>query len=122
MIQGWFGSYDELFFQIELIAGDGLELPVEVMLDTGFSDWLVIDKQDLEILGWQYLGERNMLLAQGEAQFDIYAGNVRIDRKEFDIPVYAGDGISDILFGRQWLKTRRLLVDMPSATLKLGET
>lgn len=105
-----------------MITGDGLELPVEVMLDTGFSDWLVIDKQDLEVFDWEYLGERNMLLAQGEAKFDIYAGKVRIDGQEFDIPVYAGEGVSEILLGRQWLKTRRLVVDMPLGVLTLGET
>jgi predicted aspartyl protease len=60
-----------------------------------------------------------MLLAQGEAKFDIYAGKVRIDGKEFDIPVYAGEGVSEILLGRQWLKTQRLVVDMPSGVLTL---
>ncbi|MBD2438217.1 aspartyl protease [Nostoc sp. FACHB-110] len=120
MIQGWFGSYDELFFEIELIAEDGSDLPVEVILDTGFSDWLVIDKQDVEAFDWEYLGERNMLLAQGEGIFDIYAGKVRIEGQEFDIPVYAGESVSEILFGRQWLKTRRLVVDMSSGILTLG--
>jgi hypothetical protein len=38
MIQGWFGSYDELFFSIELITRNGWELSVDVLLDTGFSD------------------------------------------------------------------------------------
>jgi predicted aspartyl protease len=40
MIQGWFSDDDELFFEIELIAADGLELVVDVLLDTGFSGWL----------------------------------------------------------------------------------
>lgn len=47
MIQGRFGDKDELFFEIELIAEDGLELPVDVMLDTGFSGWLAMNEQDL---------------------------------------------------------------------------
>ena len=37
MIQGWFGDDNELFFEINLIAADGLELTVDVLLDTGFS-------------------------------------------------------------------------------------
>lgn len=46
MIHGKFGDNDELFFEIELIADEQLELPVDAMLDTGFSGWLAIDKQD----------------------------------------------------------------------------
>jgi len=46
-------------------------------LDTGFSGWLAINKQDLEGLDWTYMGERDMLLAKGEAKFDIHAGKVR---------------------------------------------
>lgn len=119
MIQGKFGEQDELFFEIDLIAADGLEIPVDALLDTGFSDWLAIDRQDIEELGWDYVGERNMLLAKGETTFDIYIGKVRIDKQEFDIPVYAGDGVTEILLGRQWLKTRRLVVDMLSGVLTL---
>lgn len=36
MIQGTFGDEDELFLEIELIADNGLELPVDALLDTGF--------------------------------------------------------------------------------------
>jgi len=122
MIQGNFGSEDELYFEIDLIGADALELPVDALLDTGFSDWLAIDKQDLEVLGWQYLGERNMRLAKGETKFDIYAGTVRIDGQEFNIPVYAGDGVTEVLLGRKWLKTRQLVVDMPSGVLTLGSS
>ncbi len=51
MIQGIFGNSDELLFPIELITEEGLALEVYAMLDTGFSDWLAIDKQDLDGLG-----------------------------------------------------------------------
>ncbi len=120
MIHGNFGIDDELFFEIELITTEGLELPIDALLDTGFSDWLVIDKQDLQELNWRYLGERDMRMAKGEAKFDIYAGKVRIDEQEFDIPVYAGEGVTEFLLCRQWLKTRRLVVDIPSGILTLG--
>jgi predicted aspartyl protease len=43
MITGWFGDEDELFFELELITSDGLELPVDAMFDTGFSGWLAIN-------------------------------------------------------------------------------
>ncbi len=120
MISGKFGDDDELFFEIELIAADGLELPVEALFDTGFSWWLAINNQDLEALDWMYLEQQTMLTAQGNAEFDIYLGKVRIDGKDFDIPVHVGQGISEILLGRQWLKTRRLVVDISSGLLTLG--
>lgn len=119
MIRGKCGSEDELFFEIELIAEGELELPVDALLDTGFSDWLAIDKQDLDGLGWVYLGERTMLMAKGETKFDIYAGKVRLDGIEFNIPVHAGDGLIEVLIGRKWLRNRRLVVDIDSGVLML---
>ncbi|WP_332958224.1 hypothetical protein [Microcoleus sp. AR_TQ3_B6] len=44
MIEGRFGDEDELFFEVELIANNGLELPVDTLLDTGFWDWLAIEE------------------------------------------------------------------------------
>lgn len=122
MIQGWFGDDYALMFEVELIAEDGLELPVDVMLDTGFSGWLAINEQDLQGLGWIYVQTRVQKTAQGEAAFKIYAGKVRIDGKEFDIPIHVGREISEVLLGRQWLQTRRLLVDMSSGVLTLGNS
>jgi predicted aspartyl protease len=37
MIQGFFGDEGALMFEIELITDSGLELSVDVLLDTGFS-------------------------------------------------------------------------------------
>jgi predicted aspartyl protease len=120
MILGEFGNDDELVFEIEFIGADGLELPVDVILDTGFSGWLAIDEQDLQGLDWIYVQTRALRTARGEADFSIYAGQVRIDGQTFDIPVYVGEGVSEVLLGRQWLKNRRLVVDMPSRVLTLG--
>lgn len=120
MIEGKFGSDDELFFEIELIFDRGLELAVDAMLDTGFSGWLAIDEQDLEGLDWIYVTNRTMRTARGDAAFDIYVGKVRIDGEEFDIPVHVGEGVPEVLIGRQWLKSRRLVVDMQAGILSLG--
>jgi len=43
MISGRFSDGEELIFEIELIAANGFELPIDVVLDTGFSGWLAID-------------------------------------------------------------------------------
>jgi predicted aspartyl protease len=53
-------------------------------------------------------------------QRELYLPQVKIDRQTFDIPVHVGEGVSEVLLGRQWLKTRRLVVDMPSLVLTLG--
>jgi predicted aspartyl protease len=79
-----------------------------------------MDKQDLDGLEWVRLERQMMRTARGDFNFDIYAGKVRIDGQEFDIPVHVGEGLSEILIGLQWLKTRRLVVDMSSAILTLG--
>lgn len=72
MISGKFGDEDELFFEIDLIAADGLEIPVDALFDTGFFWWLAINNQDLEALDWIYVEQQTMLTAQGDAEFDIY--------------------------------------------------
>lgn len=119
MIEGRFADDDALFFEIELIAANGLELPVDAQLDTGFAGWLAINEQDLEELDWIYVAPHTIRTAQGDVDFDVYLGRVRIDGEEFDIPVNVGAGIPEILIGRQWLKTRRLVVDMPAGLLTL---
>jgi predicted aspartyl protease len=122
MIQGTFGDEDELFFEIDLLAENGFELLVDAMLDTGFSGWLAIDKQDLEGFDWTYLRQQTMTTARGDVDFELYIGKLRIDGQEFDIPVHAGDGLPEILIGRKWLKNRQLLVDMESGVLTLGKS
>jgi predicted aspartyl protease len=76
MISGFFGGEDALFFEIELITSDGLELSVDAMFDTGFSGWLAINNQDLDVLGWIYFDQQTMRTAQGDSRFDIYLGKV----------------------------------------------
>jgi predicted aspartyl protease len=44
MIRGQFNPRGELIFEIELIATDGDDaIPVNVLLDTGFTGWFAID-------------------------------------------------------------------------------
>jgi predicted aspartyl protease len=72
MIQGRFGERGEIFFEIELMTGDGINLPVDAMLDTGFTELMAINKQDLEELDWNFIRKDTLLTAQGEASFDLY--------------------------------------------------
>ncbi len=104
MIRGRFGENGQIYLEIDLISNDGLSLPVEAMLDTGFTEFLAINEQDVESLCWSFLSQDRLRTAQGEATFDIYLGKVVIDGQEFEIPVFAGEEIQEILLGSHWLK------------------
>ncbi|MBA3921145.1 MAG: aspartyl protease [Nostocaceae cyanobacterium] len=120
MISGFLGDENAILFQIEFIASDGLILPVDAMLDTGFSAYLAINNQDIDALGWTYIKQEPMSTARGEAEFKLYLGRVQVDGQEFEIPVHVGEDLPEVLFGRQWLANRRLIVDMLVGELTLG--
>lgn len=100
---------------------DGLILTGDALLDTGFTDWLAINNQDGEALGWLLVdSEQTRQTAQGETQFNVYEGTVQIDGREFNIPALGGDAIAEILLRLPWLRTKRLVVDFPEGVLTLG--
>ncbi|MCC5662833.1 aspartyl protease [Nostoc sp. CHAB 5784] len=120
MIQGKFGEKGQLFFEIDLITDDGLNLPVDAMLDTGFTGLLAINKQDLDSLDWFYIGKEILRTAQGETLFKIYLGKLILNEQEYEIPVYAGDEITEFLLGSEWLKILPLVVNYQAGILTLG--
>ncbi|NJM71824.1 MAG: aspartyl protease [Scytonema sp. RU_4_4] len=120
MMQGMFGTKGQLFFEIELITADGLNLPVDVMLDTGFTGFMAINKQDLEALDWAYIGDELLRTAQGETMFERYLGKVLLDAQEYEIPIFAGDEITEVLLGSEWLKILPLAVNYQAGILTLG--
>ena len=119
MIEGWFDDEGQLRFEIDLVAANGLPLPVDALLDTGSTEWLVINNQDLESLGWRFVGRRTVRTAQGETTLNVYAGKVILDGQDFDIPVVAISAIEEYLLGVPWLRTKRLIVDFPVGLLTL---
>ncbi len=121
MIFGEFNSQGELIFEIGLIAANGDIIPVQALLDTGFTGALAIDNQDALSLGWLRESQReDMRTARGEAQFNLYQGTILLDEEEFIISVLGGDELQDILLGVRWLETKRLLADFPAGILTLG--
>lgn len=119
MIKGRFGENGQIYFEIDLIARDGLSLSTEAMLDTGFTEFLAISQQDLESLDWTFISQDKLRTAQGEATFDIYLGKIAIANREFEIPVFAGDEIREILLGSQWLKSFTLVANYQGSTVTL---
>ena len=120
MIQGRFDEEkNQLFFEIGLVADDGEVMFVDALLDTGFTGWLAMNSQDLDF-NWVLVDdEYPMKTARGEGDFNINIGTVQIDGQEFNVPVVAGDEIPEILIGMEWLKTKRLVVDLAAGILTL---
>lgn len=85
MIVGRFGEIGELFFEINLIAASSEILPVEALLDTGFTTgWLALDIQDVEALNWTLLESAlRMQTAVGETFFAVYEGRVIMQQFSF---------------------------------------
>lgn len=111
MIVGRFADKGQIYFDINLIDRHGLSLSVEALLDTGFTELVAMNKQDVESLDWVFLRQNKLQTAQGESFFDIYLGRVVIDQQEFEVTVFAGDEIREILLGSQWLKVFKLIAD-----------
>ena len=121
MISGIFGDEGELIFEIELIAKNGEIIPVDAILDTGFTTgYLAIPTQDIEALEWEKISSNIMLIrAQGMAYFDIYESRMIMDEQEFTIPVHAGDNLPEILIGVLWLDAVRIVIDKVAGILTL---
>ncbi len=119
MIQGRFGDRGQLYFEIELVAANGLTFPVEAMLDTGFSEFVAINQQDIESLEWLLIRDDRMITAQREDSFSIYVGKVILDGREFDIPVHADNALQEILIGSEWLKRFTLVANYRGSILTL---
>jgi predicted aspartyl protease len=120
MIHGNFGENGQLFFEIELIGADGLSLPVDTMLDTGFTGFLAINKQDIKSLDWTYNGKEVLQTAKGEAKFSIYIGKIFLNEQEYQIPVFTGEELTEVLLGSEWLKILPLTANYQAGILTLG--
>ena len=118
MIEGRFGDKGQIYLDIDLIDGD-ISFPVETILDTGFTEYLAMNKQDVQSLDWPFLRQNKLRTAQGETEFDVYNGRVIIDGQEFEVPVFSGDEIQEILLGSRWLKLFILIANYGENTVKL---
>lgn len=120
MMSGEFNHKGELIFEISLVAIDETDWPVQVILDTGFNDWLLINNEDAVNLGWlQNRKPRKANTAAGTVFFNVYEGIILIDGEEFIIPVLGGDEIKSILLGVRWLQLKRLVADYFAGVLTL---
>jgi predicted aspartyl protease len=119
MIEGYFNNRGELFFEMDLMATDSSIITVDAMLYTGFTDWLAMNTQDIDDLGWPFLEKQEKQTASGLVRFNIYAGTVFFDDQEMTISVVGGREFTHVLMGLQWLNNRRLVVDRKMDLLTL---
>ena len=119
MKKGHFNNRGELFFEMDLMAVDSSIVAVDAMLDTGFTDWLAMNIQDIKDLGWPFIDRQEKQTASGFVSFNLYMGTVFFDDQEFTIEVIGGDEFTHVLMGLQWLKHRRLIVDRKMDQLTL---
>jgi predicted aspartyl protease len=61
-----------------------------------------------------------MITARGEILFEKYLGKVLLDGQEYEIPAFAGDELTEVLLGSQWLKLLPLSVNYQVGILTLG--
>lgn len=121
MIQGYFGDKGELYFEIDLIAADGSVVTVDALLDTGFTDWIAMDIQDVDSLGWSSIRTKQMRTARGDVRLNVYEGIVVFASQELTVPVLGGSEIQGILLGLPWLENRRLIVDRKAGLMTILE-
>lgn len=55
---------------MDLMAVDSSIMTMDAMLDTGFTDWLAMNLQDIECLGWSFIMKQKKQTAGGFVNFD----------------------------------------------------
>lgn len=121
MILGEFNERGELVFEITLISATREYVPVNAILDTGFTGWLAINTQEADSLDWELDREQEIMsTAAGNTPLYRYSASLAMDGQEFHINALAGDEIENLLLGLRWLETKRLVADFPNQLLTLG--
>lgn len=112
MISGWINEHREIVFvvQVSNIANRALTAHVEVVLDTGFSEELVLPPDIVSTLGLTPQGEMPLTLADGEEQiFDFYMALISWHGQDRIVAVI--EMPSERLIGMNLLWGSRLIVD-----------
>ena len=112
MISGWVNEHREIAFvvQVSNIANSALSVPVEVVLDTGFSEELVLPSDIVSTLGLTPQGEMPLILADGEEHvFDFYMASISWHGQDRIVAVI--EMPSERLIGMNLLWGSRLIVD-----------
>jgi clan AA aspartic protease len=111
MIHGQVSPYREAVIELMLAGPTGLEMQVDAVLDTGFTECLTLSPTLIAALQLVYVAESELTLADGsDARFDVFRVLVLWHGNRIDIPVLSADG--DPLVGMSLLYGSRVTLDI----------
>lgn len=110
MIRGKVTGDQQALVTVDIMDGDDLLQPIEVILDTGFTGYLTLPTDSIQELGLPSVGRRTFELANGELfEFEAYLAAVSWHGRLSDALVLKSD--SAPLLGMTLLWGRRVTVD-----------
>ena len=111
MIAGKVSSNVEARITVEMIRRDGLTHPVEVVLDTGFSEDLVLPSDIIHQLELEPRGDIRMILADGRrTALPVWAGYVIWHERPRRVSVI--ESSSEALLGMNLLLGSKVTMDV----------
>ena len=110
MIRGKVTGDQQALVTVDIMDGDDLLQPIEVILDTGFTGYLTLPTDSIQELGLPSVGRRTFELANGELfEFEAYLAAVSWHGRLSDALVLKSD--SAPLLGMTLLWGSRVTVD-----------
>lgn len=110
MIVGEVTPNREVVIRLELRGTSGVCVPVQAVLDTGFTEYLALPAAIVRQLGWPKIYTDRMMLADRSiVVFDVFDGVIDWHGQDRAIEVHAG---GDVLIGMSLLYGSRLTVDV----------
>jgi clan AA aspartic protease len=98
MILGVVSANLEARVSFHVEDGNGAPVPLEAIIDTGFSEYLTLPPSLIATLGLSWLGDAPVALGDGSnIQLRMYSCNVIWDSQSRTIEVHAIDGRSPLI-------------------------
>ena len=111
MITGSISQDLEALIAVDVEDGDGSSHSLEVVVDTGFTGYLVLPQGIIRRLGLRFSGRRSAILASGQqSTIDAYAGIVSWHRQRRNVIVL--ESSSESLLGMALLSGSRVTLDV----------
>ena len=110
MITGSVSQDLEALIAVDVEDGNGASHSLEVVVDTGFTGYLVLPQAEISRLGLRFSGRRSVILASGEqSTVDAYAGIVSWHGRRRNVIVL--ESSSESLIGMSLLSGSRVTLD-----------
>ncbi len=111
MVEGVVNARLEAVVSLTLMASSGQTHEIEAVIDTGFSEHLVLPTDLVEELGLEFLYSDSMLLADGGmTEFRVFDVTAIWDGRAREVRAIASNGMA--LVGMGMLEGHRLAVDV----------